>query len=218
MGNNLSIIEQLALFRDVMRAKPIISAALVILALIGIFFGNTEPTLWRLSALLAESDRQIETLVVVNPNVDVKQVFVELSASGQPLLDLGINQSTALDLDNKSTRQARLNVGERSVSVVTILRKKEQLPSLTRAVPPTVQPKSSDSIMRQIAISYLVGLLLYAQSFIKELTFGWAALTLFSKFTVADPREWKETAQKHLGNIAGWRSTTRRVPGPPPST
>jgi hypothetical protein len=216
MGNNLSVIEQLALFRDVMRAKPIISAVLVILALIGIFFGNSKPTLWRLSVLPAVSDRQIETLVVANPNVDAKEVFVELSPMGQTTLDLGIDQSTALELDN--TRLARLNVGERSVSIVTILRKKEQLPGSTRAVPPTVQSQSSDSIMRQIAISYLIGLLLYAQSFIKEFSFGWAALTLFNKFAVADPREWKEAAKKHLGDIARWRSTTRRVPGPPPST
>ena len=210
MGNNLSFTDQLALFRVVVSARPLLSATVGILALVGIFFGRSEPTLWRFSALLSEPDREVETLIVANPNIDQRQVLVEISPKGQTL-DLGIDQASAFELETKGGRLARLNVSERGLSVITILRKKEQLPSSTRAVPPTLQPSSSEAVMRQLAMSYFIGLMLYAYSFIKWLTFGWAALTVFNTVGTANPREWKESAQRHVGDLVRWttRSTSK---------
>lgn len=210
MGNNLSVTEQLALFRDIVWARPLLGAILAILLVFGIAFGKSDPMLWRLSALLTEPDREIETLIVANPNVDMRQVIVELSPRGAAL-DLGIDQATALDLESKGARLARLNVSERSVSVVTILRKKEHGPSPTKAVPPTLQSISSDSIMRQLAVSYLLGLLLYAASFGTWLTVAWTVLTGVNIVATANPRVWKTIALQRLGDAVRWppRSTTK---------
>lgn len=190
--NNLSVAEQIAQLRNIIRTRPWYFAVLVVLALIGIVFNNHEPTLWRFTATLADSGREIETLLIANPNVEKRDVLVRLAPDGQTS-DLGIDQSTALDLETKGPRLGRLSVAERSISVLSLLRKQTPQPPSVRAVPPAVEAVSNDAILRQLALSYLIGLMLYVQSFIKELTFGWAVFTALKTFAVSNPRQWIES-------------------------
>jgi len=200
MTNNLTITEQLVLFREIVRTRPFLSAALIVLVSLYMFFGSREPQLWKFSAVLTGPDREIETLIIANPKIDKRDVFVEFAPAGHTS-DLGFDQSTAIEFDNK-TRSARLNVGERGVSIITVLRKDLQH-GPTKAVAPAREVTPTDSIMRQLALSYLIGLALYLHSFIRELTLAWGVLTGFNIFGRTNLRDWRDQAKARFTAFRG---------------
>lgn len=162
---------------------------LVLLIVIGTIAAQKyEPTIMKYSTHLANPDREIETLLIVNPNNNQREVVLDLSPKGE-ILDLGIDEATAIDLSSKSPRLAKLKVLERSVSVVTILRAQlEHGP--VKAVPNSAEIIPADSTMRRVATSYLISLVLFMTGFLSTMSSAIGALTVLSN--VFDPRQLME--------------------------
>jgi hypothetical protein len=179
MANSLPVAEQFALARNFVRTRPTRVILLVLLIVIGsVVTRKYEPIIMKYSARLANPDREIETLLIVNPNVDKREVVLDLSPSGE-VLDLGIDEAAAIDLSGKNTRFAKLSVLERSVSIVTILRSQIDHGSI-KVIPKSLEIVSTDSVMRSIAMGYLVSLMLFLTGFLSAISSVIGALTVLS--------------------------------------
>jgi hypothetical protein len=146
----------------------------------------------RYSAHLAAPEREIETLLIVNPNIDKREVLLDLSQNGE-VLDLGVDEAAAIDMSNKSPRLAKLSILERSVSVVTILRAQLEHGSV-KVVSKSMEIMSTDSVMRRVAMFYVISLMLFLTGFISTISSLIGALTVLSN--VFDRRELMEKVSK----------------------
>jgi len=193
MANNITVPEQLALAGSFVRTKPI--RVLVILFLIAaapIVARKYEPIIVTFTARLADPEREIETLFIVNPNADKRDVLLDLAPHGESM-DFGVDQSAAVDLSTKATRIIRLTVEEQSVSTISILRSQLEHPGV-KTSPKTAEFVPADSAMRRVAITYLISLML----FIKEAFGAIGALigAISGAAVVFNPRELKEKIAK----------------------
>jgi hypothetical protein len=193
MANSITVPEQLVLAGNFIRTKPI--RVLVILFLVAaapIVARKYEPIIVKYSARLTDPEREIETLLIVNPNADKRDVFLDLSPHGETV-DFGVDESVAIDLSNKPTRSIRLTVPEQGVSTITVLRSQlDHLP--VKAPPKSVEFVPTDSVMRRVAITFLISLML----FIKEALGAIGALVgaISGAAVVFNPRELKEKIVK----------------------
>jgi hypothetical protein len=186
MANNLPVARQFTLVRDFVRTRPTRVLILVLLIVIGTVVAQKyEPIMMKYSARLTNPEREIETLLIVNPNNDKREVLLDLSPYGE-ILDLGIDEAAAIDLSSKSTRLAKLSVLERSVSIVTILRTQLEHGSV-KVVPKSIEIMSTDSVMRRVAMGYFISLMLFLTGSLSAISSMIGALTVLSN--VFDPRE-----------------------------
>jgi hypothetical protein len=193
MANSLPVAQQFALVRNFVRTRPTRALILVLLIVIGaIATQKYEPIVMRYSAHLAAPEREIETLLIVNPNIDKREVLLDLSQNGE-VLDLGVDEAAAIDMSNKSPRLAKLSILERSVSVVTILRAQLEHGSV-KVVSKSMEIMSTDSVMRRVAMFYLISLMLFLTGFISTISSLIGALTVLSN--VFDRRELMEKVSK----------------------
>lgn len=193
MANSLPVAEQFALARNFVRTRPTRVILLVLLIIIGsVVTRKYEPIIMKYSARLANPEREIETLLIVNPNVDKREVVLDLSPNGE-VLDLGVDEAAAIDLSGKNTRFAKLSVLERSVSIVTILRSQIDHGSI-KVIPKSLEIMSTESVMRSIALGYLVSLMLFLTGFLSAISSVIGALTVLSN--AFDPRELMEKVSR----------------------
>jgi hypothetical protein len=176
MANNLPVREQISLARNFIRTRPGRVALLVLLVAIVPFVARKyEPIMVQYSAHLSNPDREIETLFIFNPNVEQRNVTLDLSPNGE-VIDLGIDRSTAVDLSNRTSRLIRLTVAEQSSATISILRTQQEHASV-KAASKSLEVVSADTIMRYVALTYLVSLMLFLKEAIGS--FG-AAIGLLS--------------------------------------
>jgi hypothetical protein len=189
MANNLPVAQQFALVRDFVRTRPKRVLILVLLIVISaVVTQKYEPIMMKYTARLTNPEREIETLLIVNPNIDKREVLLDLSPNGE-VLDLGIDEAAAIDMSSKSPRFAKLSILERSVSIVTILRAQLEHGSV-KVVPRSMEIMSTDSVMRRVAMGYLISLMLFLTGFLSSISSAIGALTVLSN--VFDPRELME--------------------------
>lgn len=102
MANSIPVAEQLAIACNLIRSRPKrILLLLLLAAAVPIVARKYEPIMVKYTARLANPEREIETLFIVNPNVEKREVLLDLSPNGD-VIDLGIDPSTAIDLSSKS--------------------------------------------------------------------------------------------------------------------
>jgi hypothetical protein len=153
MANSLPVAQQFALVRNFVRTRPTRVLILVLLVVIGTTVSQKyEPIIMKYSARLTNPEREIETLLIVNPNIDKREVLLDLSPNGE-VLDLGIDEAAAIDMSGKSPRLAKFSIPERSVSIVSILRAQLEH-SPVKVVPKAIEVISTDSVMRRLAMGY----------------------------------------------------------------
>jgi hypothetical protein len=193
MANSLPVAQQFALARNFVRTRPTRVILLVLLIVIGsVVTRKYEPIIMKYSARLANPEREIETLLIVNPNIDKREVVLDLSPNGE-VLDLGVDEAAAIDLSGKNTRFAKLFVLERSVSIVTILRSQIDHGAI-KVIPKSLEIVSPDSVMRSIAMGYLISLMLFLTGFLSAISSMIGALTVLSN--AFDPRELMERVSR----------------------
>jgi hypothetical protein len=193
MANSLPVAQQFALVHSFVRTRPLRVLILLLLIIIGtVITQKYEPIVMKYTAHLANPDREIETLLIVNPNVESKEVLLDLSPNGE-VLDLGIDEAAALDLSSKSPRLAKLSILERSVSIVTILRTQLEHGAV-KIAPKAMAVMSTDSVMRHVAIGYVISLMLFLTGFLATISSLIGVLTVLSN--AFDPRELIETVSK----------------------
>jgi hypothetical protein len=193
MANSLPVAEQFALARNFVRTRPTRVILLVLLIVIGsVVTRKYEPIIMKYSARLANPDREIETLLIVNPNTDKREVVLDLSPNGE-VLDLGVDEAAAIDLSGKNTRFVKLSVLERGVSIVTILRSQIEHGAI-KVIPKSLEIVSADSVMRSIAVGYLISLMLFLTGFLSAISSVIGALTVISN--AFNPRELMEKVSR----------------------
>jgi hypothetical protein len=193
MANILPVAEQFALARNFVRTRPTRVILLVLLIVIGsVVTRKYEPIIMKYSARLANPDREIETLLIVNPNTDKREVVLDLSPNGE-VLDLGVDEAAAIDLSGKNTRFVKLSVLERGVSIVTILRSQIEHGAI-KVIPKSLEIVSADSVMRSIAVGYLISLMLFLTGFLSAISSVIGALTVISN--AFNPRELMEKVSR----------------------
>jgi hypothetical protein len=193
MANSLPVAEQFALARNFVRTRPTRVILLVLLIVIGsVITRKYEPIIMKYSARLANPDREIETLLIVNPNTDKREVVLDLSPNGE-VLDLGVDEAAAIDLSGRNTRFAKLSILERSVSIVTILRSQIEHGAI-KVIPKSLEIVSADSVMRSIAMGYLISLMLFLTGFLSAISSVIGALTVISN--AFNPRELMEKVHR----------------------
>jgi hypothetical protein len=189
MANSLPVAQQFILVRDFVRTRPTRVLILVLLIVIGaIVTQKYEPIIMKYTARLANPERQIDTLLIVNPNIDKREVLLDLSPDGE-IVDLGIDEAAAVDLSSKSPRLAKLSILERSVAIVTILRSQFTHGSV-KIAPRSIEIASADSAMRRVAMGYLISVLLFLTGFLSSISSLIGVLTVLSN--VFDRRELME--------------------------
>jgi hypothetical protein len=193
MANSLPVAQQFILVRDFVRTRPTRVLMLVVLIVIGAVVAQKyEPIMMKYTARLTNPEREIETLLIVNPNIDKREVLLDLSPNGE-IVDLGIGEAAAIDLSSKSPRLAKLSTLERSVSIVTILRTQLDHGSV-KVVPKSMEIMSTDSVMRRVAMGYLISLMLFLTGFLSAISSMIGLLTVLSN--VFDSRELMEKMSK----------------------
>jgi hypothetical protein len=193
MANSLPVAQQFILVRDFVRTRPTRVLMLVVLIVIGaVVTQKYEPIMMKYTARLTNPEREIETLLIVNPNIDKREVLLDLSPNGE-IVDLGIDEAAAIDLSSKSPRLAKLGVLERSVSIVTILRTQLEHGSV-KVVPKSMEIMSTDSVIRRVAMGYLISLMLFLTGFLSAISSMIGLLTVLSN--VFDTRELMEKMTK----------------------
>jgi|SRR5947209_16922739 len=193
MANNLPVSEQIALAKNFIRTRPArVLLLLLLVALVPIVARKYEPILVKYSARITNPDREIETLFIVNPNVDKRNVILELSPNGD-VIDLGIDQATAVDLTNRMSRFIKLTVAEQSAATVSILRSQPGHPPVS-AASKTLEVVSADTVMRYVALTYIVSLMLFLKDAIGGL--GAAIGLLSSVSTLSNLSEIKDKLSK----------------------
>jgi hypothetical protein len=193
MANSLPVAQQFILVRDFVRTRPTRVLMLVVLIVIGAVVAQKyEPIMMKYTARLTNPEREIETLLIVNPNIDKREVLLDLSPNGE-IVDLGIGEAAAIDLSSKSPRLAKLSILERSVSIVTILRTQLDHGSV-KVVPKSMEIMSTDSVMRRVAMGYLISLMLFLTGFLSAISSMIGLLTVLSN--VFDSRELMEKMSK----------------------
>jgi hypothetical protein len=193
MANNLPVAQQFILVRDFVRTRPTRVLMLVLLIVIGTTVAQKyEPIIMKYSARLTNPEREIETLLIVNPNIDKREILLDLSPNGE-LVDLGVDEAAAIDMSSKSLRLAKLSVLERSVSIVTILRTQLGHGSV-KVVSKSMEIMSTDSVMRRVAAGYLISLMLFLTGFLSAISSMIGALTVLSN--VFDSRELREKVSR----------------------
>jgi hypothetical protein len=193
MANSLPVAQQFILVRDFVRTRPTRVLMLVVLIVIGAVVAQKyEPIMMKYTARLTNPEREIETLLIVNPNIDKREVLLDLSPNGE-IVDLGSDEAAAIDLSSKSPRLAKLSILERSVSIVTILRTQLDHGSV-KVVPKSMEIMSTDSVMRRVAMGYLISLMLFLTGFLSAISSMIGLLTVLSN--VFDSRELMEKMSK----------------------
>jgi hypothetical protein len=193
MANNLPVAQQFILVRDFVRTRPTRVLMLVLLIVIGTTVAQKyEPIIMKYSARLTNPEREIETLLIVNPNIDKREILLDLSPNGE-VVDLGVDEAAAIDMSSKSLRLAKLSVLERSVSIVTILRTQLEHGSV-KVVSKSMEIMSTDSVMRRVAAGYLISLMLFLTGFLSAISSMIGALTVLSN--VFDSRELREKVSR----------------------
>jgi hypothetical protein len=193
MANNLPVAQQFVLVRDFVRTRPTRVFILVLLIVIGsIVAQKYEPIVMKYTAHLTNPEREIETLLIVNPNIEKREVLLDLSPNGE-VVDLGVDEAAAIDLSSKSPRLAKLSILERSVSIVTILRTQLEHGAV-KVIPKSMEIMSTDSAMRHVALGYLISLMLFLTGFLSAASSMIGALTVLSN--VFDSRELMEKVSR----------------------
>jgi hypothetical protein len=151
-----------------------------------------DPIVIKYSAHFGAPAREIETLVLVNPNVDKREVVLHLSPDGE-VQDFGLDEddgAVAMDLSNKNLRTARLSLLQRSVSVVSIVRDKLEHGAV-RIIPGPIEIEPSTAMMRSIAFAYVISSLLLLAGFLSGISSAVGALIFLS-----NPRDLFEKLRK----------------------
>jgi hypothetical protein len=182
MANNIPGRQQLSLAVNFVRTRPI-RAGILLLA-IGIMVlvsYKHEPIVIKYSAHFGDPKREIETLVLVNPTIERKEIVLYLSPNGevQEFSPDDVDDAVAMDLSGKNLRTAKLSLLQRSVSVVSIVRDKLDHGPV-KVIPGPVEIEPSSSMMRSIAIAYLVSLLLLLTGFVSGISSAVGALSFLS--------------------------------------
>jgi hypothetical protein len=193
MANNIPGRQQIALVANFVRTRPTrVGILLLFIGIVLLVSHKYDPIVIKYSAHFGDPAREIETLVLVNPNVDKRDVVLHLSADGE-VQDFGFDEddgAAAMDLSNKNLRTARLSLFQRSVSVVSIVRDKLEHGAV-RIVPGPIQIEPSTAMMRSIAIAYVISLLLLLTGFLSGISSAVGALTFLS-----NPRDLFEKLRK----------------------
>ncbi len=182
MANNIPGRQQLSLAVNFVRTRPV-RAGILLLA-IGVMVLVTykhDPIIIKYSAHYGDPKREIETLVLVNPNIEKREIVLYLSPDGG-VQEFGLDDpddAVAMDLSNRSLRTAKLSLLQRSVSIVSIVRDKLEHGAV-KIVPGPVEMEPSSSMMRSIAIAYVVSLLLLLTGFVSGISSAVGALSFLS--------------------------------------
>jgi hypothetical protein len=182
MANNLPGRQQLALAANFVKAKPV--RAGILLLLIGLMVlvnYKHDPIVIKYSAHFGDPMREIETLILVNPNVEKREVVLRLSPTGE-IENFGLDEdeaAVAMDLSGKSLQTAKLGLLQRSVSIVSIVRDKLEHDKI-KITPGPIDMESSTSMMRSIALAYVVSLLLVLTGMLSGISSVVGALTFLS--------------------------------------
>jgi hypothetical protein len=193
MANNIPGRQQITLAANFVRTRP--ARACILLLFIGIVLlvsHKYDPIVIKYSAHFGAPAREIETLVLVNPNVDKREVVLHLSPDGE-VQDFGLDEddgAVAMDLSNKNLRTARLSLLQRSVSVVSIVRDKLEHGAV-RIIPGPIEIEPSTAMMRSIAFAYVISSLLLLAGFLSGISSAVGALIFLS-----NPRDLFEKLRK----------------------
>ena len=182
MANNIPGKRQLELAVNLVKTKPIRASILLLLAGLGLLVAyKHEPIVIKYSAHFGDPKREIETLVLVNPDIGKKDITLYLSPDGdvQEFSTDDIDDAVAMDLSNKNLKTAKLSLLERSVSIVSIVRNKLDHGAV-KIVPGPVEMQPSSYIMRTIAIAYLVSLLMLLSGYVSSISSAVGAVTFLS--------------------------------------
>src|SRR6185437_16243852 len=155
MANNIPGRQQLALAVNFVKTRPIRSGILLMaVALMVLVTYRHEPIVIKYSAHYGDPKREIETFVLVNPNVEKRDIILSISPSGdvQEFSADDLDDAVAMDLSGKNLRTAKLSLLQRSVSIVSIVRDKLDHGAV-KITPGPVEMEPSNSMMRSIAIA-----------------------------------------------------------------
>jgi hypothetical protein len=200
MANNIPGRQQLALAVNFVKTRPIRSGILLLaIALMVLVTYKHEPIVIKYSAHYGDPRREIETFVLVNPNVEKRDIIFSFSPSGdvQEFSADDLDDAVAMDLSGKNLRTAKLSLLQRSVSIVSIVRDKLDHGAV-KIIPGPVEMEPSSSMMRSIAIAYVVSLLLLLTGFLSGISSAVGALSFLS-----NPRDLIDKVRKAFHSEAG---------------
>jgi hypothetical protein len=182
MANNIPGRQQLTLAVNFVRTRPIRAGILLLaIAVMVLVTYKHDPIVIKYSAHFGDPKREIETLILVNPNIDKKDVVLYLSPDGA-VQEFGLedaDDAVAMDLSSKSLKTAKLSLLQRSVSIVSIVRDKLEHGEV-KIIPGPIEMEPSGSMMRSIAIAYVVSLLLLLTGFVSGISSAVGALSFLS--------------------------------------
>lgn len=196
MANNLTVSQQVVQYGNIVLSAPIrVLVFLLLISAVAIVAMEHPPLMVSYSAQLGNPERKIETLYIVNPNVEKRELFFEVSSQGD-VLDFGPNQFSAVDLGSKSIRFLKLTVVERGEATVSLIRSQLEH-TLVAAVPPqSVEIVSKDTAERRFAFAYFIGLLLAVKG-----TFGAIASLIGGVSSVAALRNPHEAVVRAISAL-----------------
>jgi len=169
MANNLSAGQQGKAIWGFIKTRPARAVRFLVIGLVAIAaVQKYDPIVIKYSTYFGDPTREIETLILINPNIDKRDLVLNLSPNGEAY-DFGVDEAFAADLSAKALRSAKLSVLERSVSVVSILRTQLEHSSIKILGPP-IEIETSGSIMRRLAFAYVISLLLFFTGILQAVT------------------------------------------------
>jgi hypothetical protein len=182
MANNIPGRRQLALAVNFVKTRPVRSG--ILLLAIGIMVLVTykhDPIVIKYSAHFGNPKREIETFVLVNPNIEKREIVFYLSPDGevQEFSVDDIDDAVAMDLSGKNLKTAKFSLLQRSVSIVSVVRDKLDHGAV-KIIPGPIEMEPSSSMMRSIAIAYVVSLLLLLTGFVSGISSAVGALSFLS--------------------------------------
>lgn len=153
--NSLEPRQQAKLLWDLIKQKPMRTAALLVAVVIGIIASTPHDLLVvKYTAQLGDADdRRIETLLIVNPNTGKREMVAQLAPTGKAD-ELGFDYAYAVDLSSKSEKFLKMDVGDSGLAVLNLLRKKGD-PDPIRIMG-TKEVNQTGAVMGSIALAYLL--------------------------------------------------------------
>jgi hypothetical protein len=177
MANNLSARQQLIIIWNLIKTRPARALSFLMVVIFAIVVAQKyDPIVIKYRAAFGDPTHEIETLILVNPNTDKRDIVLNLSPNGE-VNDLGVDEAHVVDLSAKSFRSAKLSLLERSVSIVNILR--VQLDHSSIRIPGPIEIETSNSIMRRLAFAYVVSLILFFTGMLQAIASVAGFLLLF---------------------------------------
>lgn len=175
--NKLSASEQANALWTLIRTRPIqVGVLLFIVLIFSIGAEKYDPLIIKYNGDLGEKGGQVETFILVNPNVDRQEVTANFSIPGDRS-DLGLDEAYAVDAVGKTIHPVKFNLLKKSVSVLSIIR--DKLDKNSAKFPEIGEIERPSSAMRVVAFAYVVSLIFSVKDYLAIVASIFSAFFLF---------------------------------------